>query len=475
MQYEIEKLDPHARTTLGSWAILSNFYESLVSIDPNTRVQPCLASGWENPDVYTWIFHLQPAARFHSGKQLRAEDVVYSINRLLKSTDLDVSSYLTEVVEVSQIDPLTVKLRTKSPLPIFLNRLSNVAIVPKDSTSADLEKRENGTGPYKLVEWKKDSIVRLEQNEQYWGKKSAVRYVTYHLKQSPEQAVKQLKAGKFQLIQYDSKKLEPFVKSLGHCHVLRQDNYYLKHLSFDIVRDVTPYCDVKPNPFKNPLVRQAIYHGINRNELVKALPTYAVIASQPVPPFVFGFNPSISVPSYSAEEAKQLLAKAGLSNGFRVTLHARQILRETASILKEQMNKIGIQIDLKVLPDSEFFAILDRKDFSFFLSRVGATVGDASDILEPQIHSSDAGRHYGARNYAGYVNLAVDKAIEDSAGILKVEDRREALQEIMSLVMKDLPWIPLYIDQDVYALDDSFDWHPRHDSFVFAYEITYSH
>ena len=470
MQYEIEKFDPHARTTISSWSILSNFYESLVIIDSNMRIQPCLARGWENPDVYTWIFHLQPAAHFHNGARLTANDVVYSIERLLKSTDLDVSSYLTEVVEVQKVDPMTVKVRTKNALPIFLNRLSNIAIVPDGSTGNDLKNKENGTGPYKLVAWK-DNIIRLERDDRYWGKKAALRYVNYYLKQTPEEAVKQLQAGKFQFIQYDSKKLEPLVRKLGHYQILRQDNYYLKHLGFDVIRTITPYCNVKPNPFRNPLVREAIYHGIDRNKLIADLPTYAVIASQPVPPFVFGFNPRISPPAYAPDQARQLLAKAGVPDGFRVTLDARQILQETALLLKDQLGKIGIQIDLKILPDSEFFKILNSKEDSFFLSRVGATVGDASDILEPQIHSTDAVRHYGVRNYTGYVNLAVDKAIEDSAGIIKVEDRREALQEIMTVLMKDLPWIPLYIDQDVYALDNSFIWHPRHDSFVFAYEI----
>src|SRR5207247_2699474 len=111
--------------------------------------------------------------------------------------------------------------------------LSNIAIVPDRSTANDLKNKENGTGPYRLVSWK-DNIIRLERDDHYWGKKPALRYVNYYLKQTPEEAVKQLQAGKFQFIQYDSKKLEPLVRKLGHYQILRQDNYYLKHLGFDV-------------------------------------------------------------------------------------------------------------------------------------------------------------------------------------------------------------------------------------------------
>ncbi len=473
LQYEIETLDPHGKATLSEWAVLANFYQPLVTTDASMHVRPCLAKGWENPDVFTWVFHLQPNVHFHNGKKMDASDVVYSLERLINSDKLGVTTYLTDVSEIKGLDPLTVSVKTKSPLPIFLNRLSNIAIVQKDSTTEQLKNSENGTGPYRLVEWKKDDFIKMVRDDHYWGEKAAIKNVTYFLNRKPEEAVQQLRQGKYQFIQYDFKRFEGIVKTIGHYQVLRQDNYYLKHLSYDVFRNATPYCKTKPNPFKNPLVRKAIYSGINRTKLIADLPTYAVTATQPVPPFVFGFNPHIMLPEYDPATSKALLAKAGLANGFEVTMHVRQILRETGELIRDQLAKIGIRIQLQVLPDTEFFARLDKKDVSFFLSRVGATVGDASDVLEPQIHSFDNSRHYGVRNYSGYTNEMVDRQIEDSAEILKVDDRREALQSIMSTLMTDLPWIPLYIDQDVYALEDSFSWQPRHDSFVFAYEITY--
>jgi len=86
--YELDSLDPHAKTRLSHFGILFNFYEPLVSMDGNMKIHPCLAKQWENPDVYTWIFQLQPSVKFHSGKPLEAADVVYSMNRLLHENEI---------------------------------------------------------------------------------------------------------------------------------------------------------------------------------------------------------------------------------------------------------------------------------------------------------------------------------------------------------------------------------------------------
>ena len=469
--YEVDVLDPHAKTRLSNYAISSNFYEPLVGTDDTNKILPRLAKSWENPDAYTWVFHLQPNVRFHNGKVMDAGDVLYTLERLSTDHNLEVGSYLNDVQEVKALDSTTVHVRTKTPLAIFMNKLNNILIVPRNSGPV-LNSMVNGTGPYRLMEWSPGKIIRLVRNDEYWGNQASIQNVTYFLNRTPQLAMSDLIAGRSQFIQYDSKKLEPVIRSLGKYQMMRQDNYFLKYLSYDVSRSVTPYCDSKSNPFKNPLVRKAIHWGINREELIGKLPTFAVPAFQPVPPFVFGYNPAIQATTHDIAEAKKLLVQAGYANGFGVTLFVRQILEETGTLIQEQLGKLGIRIRIKVYPDTEFFKMLDNQDFTFFLSRVGATVGDASDILEPQLHSRSSHPGYGVRNYIGYSNEKVDKAIDESARILKLDDRRKALEEIMSTLMEDLPWVPLYIDQDVYALHRNFHWKPRHDSHVFAYEIS---
>ena len=470
--YEVDVLDPHAKTRLSNYAASANFYEPLVGTDAANKILPRLARSWENPDAFTWVFHLQSGVRFHDGKPMDASDVIYSLERLRSDPNLEVASYLNDVKDVKALSPSKVQIRTKTPLAIFLNKLNNVLIVRNGTTATELSEGINGTGPYILKEWVPGKVMHLSKNKNYWGAKPALQDVTYYLNRTPELAVNDLVSGKSQFIQYDSKKLEPAIRNLGSKYqILRQDNYFLKYLSYDVFRDVTPYSPAKPNPFKNVLVRKAIHRGINRRQLVEKLPTYAAPAYQPVPAFVFGFNPGIKAPAFDETEARKLLAQAGYPQGFKATLFVRNILQETGHLLRDQLKAIGIDLDLRVFSDTDFFAMLDNRDFTFFLSRVGATVGDASDILEPQLHSRSSRQGYGVRNYIGYSNPEVDRAIDASAQLLKIDERRESLEQIMAILMQDLPWIPLYIDQDVYALDRRFSWKPRHDSHVFAYEI----
>jgi peptide/nickel transport system substrate-binding protein len=469
--YEIDTLDPQAKTRLSNFSVAFNFYEPLVRTDEDMKLVPALAVRWENPDAYTWIFHLQPSVRFHDGKPMKAQDVVYSLNRLLTDPNLEVSSLLTNIVDVVALDPESIRIRTNSPITLMLNKLSFVAIVPDGSTSESLSANVDGTGPYRLLRWERGSAIHMVRNEDYWGEKAPLQKVNFYLSQTPKEAIASLTSHKCRLAQCNSKDLEAAIGGSQDLEMLRHDSLFLKYLSFDMSRKITPYCSVTPNPFQNKMVRQAINIAIDRQRLVTELLTYSVPVNQPVPPFAFGYNPQIELPQYDPAEARNLMAKAGYQNGFDVTLHTRQILAGTGLVVKDQLLQIGIRVDLKVLPDPEFFQALDKHEFSFFVSRIATTIGDASDVLEGALHTRDVSGHYGAINYIGYSNPEVDRGIEESAGMLKVDQRRDRLQKIMSVLMDDLPWIPLYIDQDVYAIDKAFRWNPRNDSMILAQTI----
>jgi peptide/nickel transport system substrate-binding protein len=235
--YEVDVLDPHSKTRLSNYAASANFYEPLIGTDDANKILPRLARSWENPDAFTWVFHLQQNVRFHDGKLFDASDVIFSFQRIRSDPNLEVSSYLNDVKEVKALSSNRVQVRTKTPLAIFLNKINNVLIVPAGASAEALSTGINGTGPYTLKEWVPGKLLRLERNKNYWGKKPELNHVTYYLNRTPELAVNDLLRGKCQFIQYDSKKLEPVIRSLTNKYeILRQDNYFLKYLSYDVAR-----------------------------------------------------------------------------------------------------------------------------------------------------------------------------------------------------------------------------------------------
>ncbi len=160
-----------------------------------------------------------------------------------------------------------------------------------------------------------------------------------------------------------------------------------------------------------------------------------------------------------------------MPDGFSATLQTRKLLADAGRLVCDQLKTVGIRLDLEVLPDPEYFARMDARDTTIHLSRFGCLTGDVSDILDNVLHSLDASRHFGIHNYVGYSSPEVDAEIEASAEKQSVNARRDALQQIEDRLMRDLVWIPLFVDQDDYAVDRRFVWQPRNDGIILASEI----
>lgn len=471
--YEVQTLDPHAESKLWSLSLHSNVYEALVTADAEMRIEPCLATRWESPDPLHWVFQLRPGVTFHSGRPLRAADVVYSFNRLLGDSQLGMRNAVLDVSEVKATGPLSVEVRTRRSSRIFLSKLTAVLIVPEGSTSKSIEAAPDGTGPYAVAAWTPGKSLELRRHDGHWHRpRAAIGRVEFLLSRSPDEALRGLLAGEHQFMQGDSKRMAVATES-GRHRLLRQSNLYVKYLGYDLAREATPSCSVRPNPFQDRRVRRAMHMAIDRHRLVAELSTYAVPALEPVPRFVFGFNPRIREPSYDKDQARALLSEAGFGDGFEVTLHTRRIFAEAAELVREELREVGIRVMLEPLPDAEFFARLARREATLWLSRFGCGSGDASDFLDDVVHSTDPQARLGTKNYGGYTNAVIDRAIERSAATDVVDKRRDTLQEVMAAVMEDLVWIPLYNDQDVYAIDSSLAWEPRADSFIHASDIAW--
>ncbi|HET7452986.1 MAG TPA: ABC transporter substrate-binding protein, partial [Thermoanaerobaculia bacterium] len=459
--HEVVELDPHAKNQLAAFSIVSQIFEPLVTTDSSMQIQPCLASRWENPDPSTWVFHLRENVRFHGGKTLDAGDVVYTLDRLLRTPGLEMTGYLLYIESVSEVDPHTVRIRTTKPLAVLLNKLRFIAIVPTGSTREGLNARPDGTGPFRLAEWVPGKLLRVVRNDDYWGPKPGLREADFRLDRSPADALSDLLQGRSDMAQCNSKQLRPAVARTARFRTYRRTSIFVKYLGYDFAHDAPEGVQPSPNPFRDARVREAMNLAIDRRRLIAALPYDAVPATQLVPPFIFGFNPRIAEAPYDPARARALLAEAGLSGGITAPLLTRKLFAEPAADVADQLRGIGFRLSLRVVPDPEFFAIANAGRSAIHLSRFGCLTGDISDILDNVLHSLDPARHFGIHNYVGYSKPEIDRAIEASAEMQGINARRDALQKIEASLMDDLVWIPLYVDDDDYALDRRLSWQPR--------------
>lgn len=429
--------------------------------------RPALAARWTNPDAQTWLFHLRPGVKFHSGRPFTSADVVFSFERLQKEPTLEMSAYLSEIASVTAVDALTVRFRTLRPNAILLNSIRFVCIVPSGATRASLDAAVDGTGPYRLAGGAPSGLLTFRRNEAYWGERPYLETVVWRLRRLGEDALADLLSGRSGLAQCNTKTLPRALEGRRDLRMARHTSIFTKFLSFDLDASAA----ARGVPFADRRVREAVHLAIDRDELTRRLSTFAVPASQPVPPFIFGYDPSIALPRADPARARALLAEAGYPNGFEVPLAARRVLAETAEIVREKLAEVGIRARLEILPDAEFFTRVQSGGVPIFLSRFGCPTGDVNIVLEQWIHSPDALRHLGRSNLARYSNPDLDRAIERSGEIQQMDLRRHALQEIVRAVTAELVWVPLYFDDDVYAFDARYAWEPRNDSYVSAAEI----
>lgn len=469
--YELTTLDPHAENTVSNFAVLSNVFEPLVTTDAEMRVQPALAVSWQNPDPLTWVLRLRAGVVFHSGRPLQAKDVVFSLRRLLGDRHLKMRTFIQNVSEVDALDTATVRIKTTRPTRILLNKLHFALIVPEGATAESLLLRPDGTGPFRLAAWRKDKDVALQRNDAHWGGKAGPAEVRMALATTTEQAIAGVLHREYELVQEQGKAFEQRVRGSAEYTVVVHDNIYVKFVGYDLARDVTPFCPVRPNPFRRLDVRRALDAATDRPALVAGLPSHAVPANQPMPRFIFGYNPALPEARADLALARRLLAEAGLAGGFEVTLHSRRPFEEAARLLAAQWARVGVRVRVETLPEGEFFAAQDRGDLSLWITRYGCPTGDASDLLDGVIHTRDDLRHLGTQNFGRYSDPHLDRVIEQSAEIEPVNDRQRVLQAVVAQVVERRVILPLFYDRDVYAVDRDFEWRPRNDSYIRGVDV----
>ena len=173
-------LHPLNTTDLYGNLVLNKIYERLADNDVETfEFIPLLAERWEtSSDNLTHTFYINPNARWHDGKTVTAEDVKFSFDVRLHpklKTRGKWQAFFGNVESAEVLGPHTVRFRVKRDHFLNFVNLASMRIVPKhgfpgdDPNKTPLSKAPLGSGPYRLVKWKKGALVQLKKHEAYWA------------------------------------------------------------------------------------------------------------------------------------------------------------------------------------------------------------------------------------------------------------------------------------------------------------------
>ncbi len=455
LRYEVDTLDPAHTQSIASKVVINQIFDGLVRFDKEMNILPAIARSWRISDsgrVYT--FYIRKGVRFHNGREVKAEDVVYSIERLAKTAISPGSKErirLLSIVGGSEflngraghisglraIDDYTVEIRLESPFAPTLSILGiiDTSIVPEEEVEkGGFGRHPVGTGPFRFLSWRGREI-RLEKNPDYYLGSPSVDTLVFRAYPGPD----------------DSGILRDLLKGRLESAVvpLNIGVESLRERGFKIVkRPVTKIhfyaFNTRTFPFNNKKVRQAIAYAIDRERIVKeAVNGRFILARGITPPGILGYNPSIKGYDYNPDKARQLLEEAGYTDERGMpeiefwTASSSPAAKEELEIIRENLSSIGIKMRVRYAPWPEFEKRFLSGGMPIF--RIATTL----DFPDPEALYGYLFDSRGVHNYTFYKNPVVDRLLENGRREMDVIKRAEIYREVERVVLDDLPAIPV--------------------------------
>lgn len=439
---EPDTLDPHKTTLSVSSTTMDLIYEPLARRGYEGEVLPGLAESWEfTNENKTLVFKLKPGVTFHDGTPCDAEAVAWTVARHLDPDNASPSAFFLGPLEGAEvIDPLTVAYHFSAPfVPVWVGlTLGYSAPISKAAVEASGDqygRNPVGAGPFRFTSWSTDRGLRLERNADYTSVGTPPRIEAVEFFHYPEDATRlaAFETGEINAIYTGgSVPLDAVRRLRGNpdAVVLERPAQMMRALVFN----------QKRAPFDNPTVRKAFAHAIDLERMIAfALDGNAVAATSPVASAISGYSPATEELSYGydPEQAKALLAEAGVAEGLRATLVANDtpVIRRTAEIIQAQLAEIGVEIVIETLPIAQWSAQTANGEQDMVISTYSYT--DA-DIVYPVLHKT------GALNRAFHDNEELNALIEEQRITVDTAARQEILDKIQALVVTEAYWKPLF-------------------------------
>ncbi|MCB9105810.1 MAG: LysM peptidoglycan-binding domain-containing protein [Anaerolineales bacterium] len=444
-QNEWAGLDPHTVSSYSSYQILNNVLEGLTFYDNNLNLVPWLAESWEqSEDGLTWTFHLREGVMFTNGREMTAEDVKWSFERLIDpATGAGNAARVgPPETQIEVIDDYTVAITHPEPFGIFPQSIGfdkSTGIVAKESVNEDgIIVEPIGTGPFQISEVEGTTRMVLTKNENYW--QEGLPYLdAIEITPIPDDTVRETA-----LLSGDV----DWVLSIA------PQNYESLEANPDVVVSTAPQLsydymgiNLTREPFTDVRVRQAIALALDREEIAAA--GYFGLAETiegptgPGSPWYFDYAPY----GQDIERAKELLAEAGYPDGFEMELLPTVQYGETvraAQVIQQQLAAIGITASINAPEWSQWLELEGNFNYDAYICNWNGLI-DADQYYYLQ-HKSDQ-----VFNFTGYDNPEFDELVTEARSTSDFDERYQIYQDLNQILVDDAPYIYMYNKLEIRA------------------------
>jgi ABC-type transport system substrate-binding protein len=453
-----DTLDPMRQTTTTVANIVSMTVESLARVDGTGKVQPNLATSWqETPDGMSWTFTLRTGVTFADGTAFDAAAAKANLDRSLDPTNIcpNCATLSKAVKSVDLVDAGHIKLTMSMPLAadvlLGLVSLTNFGmmspkVIQKGTPAYAQQEQPVGTGPYKLKERVKGDHVTLVRNDDYWGKLPTYKQQVFKVVTDAATREALVRSGQAQVIL-----LPPIsdLPSLQKDSTVKVDMASGDRAIFFAIDTI----DKQQPLMQNVQVRQALNYAINRDAIVKSTMYGAAdVMTSPIAPSIFGYCAVPNPYKYDPDQARALLQKANAS-GMTISL-----ISPTGRYLQDWQASQNVANDLRAVGINvvgprtmdwpSYLGTVNvppaRASVDMHLLGWAAQYLDASQAMQPfdpgQIPPKGLATSY-------YDNPPVTALIQKALVETNRDARAQEYCEAEKQIWNDAPWLFLWIQK----------------------------
>ncbi len=464
-----ENFYPGINTTGTSFDASGQIYSRIVDFERGgTSVVPGLAEKWEiSPDGLTYTFHLRKGVKWQSNKNFKptrdmnADDILFMFERQWKEDNpyFKVTSpnhsYFNDMgmpkllKSVEKVDPYTVKIVLNRPEAPFLSDLAMeyagvqsreyADAMLKAGTPEKIDQEPVGTGPFYLVQYQKDALIRYKAFPEYYGGKAKIDDLVFSI--TPDASVRwaKLQKGECHVMPYPNPADLDAMRKDPKITVLEQPGLNIGYLAYNTQR----------KPFDDVRVRKAVNMAIDKQAIIGAVyMSTGIAAKNPIPPTMWSYNDAVKDDPYDPEAARKLLAQAGHPNGFATDLWAMPVqrpynpnARRIAELMQADLAKVGIKAEIKSFEWGEYRKRMQAGEHQMGMLGWTGDNGDPDNFLHTLLGCDSA--KSGGSNVAKFCYKPFDDLVLKAVVVTSIAERTDLYKKAQVIFKEQAPWFTI--------------------------------
>lgn len=434
-------LDPLRQTDIFAGVVMNTTLDTLYEIDKDARVVGRLVEKTENPQPNVYVMSLRKGITFHDGTDLNAEAVRFNLQRHIDTAAAPRHQDVRDITSMEVVDATTLRVTLKAPYGPFTSKLTggagyivSPAAVKKLGDTLQRDLTDAGSGPFRFVEWRKDTQVIVERNPNFWRKDATGEPLPYLdrivFKPFPNENVRLTN-----ILTGDADALignPPYKDVAG-----------LKQGGELVVNEIpsigwTLIClNCAAEPFTNAAARRALSFAIDRAQVRKTVFfDNGKVLDTPVAEVIPWAHEKGPFQRRDIARARQELQAAGKPNGFKFAFqisNASPELQLTAELIKDQIKEIGLDMEIQLL---EFATILANGQAGSHQALGLGSSGEIDPDALYSLYASGAGM-----NLAKYSNPQLDRLLNEGRTTLEQGKRADVYKQAQKLMFEEQPYV----------------------------------